>query len=119
MLDMAERKLGKHFIKEWREYRGLSLRSMANRMEAEPGVPLMSHANIQRIETYEQPYDQPFLEAASVALDCEITHLLTVDPKKEGEVIDLVRLLKAQDADLLKRLKGKDPAQIVRVLRAL
>lgn len=116
---MTERHLGRHFIREWRKYRGLSLRQLADRMEVEPGVPLMSHANLQRIELYEQPYDQQLLEAASIALECSATDLISVDPTKDGDVIDLVRLLKTRDADLLQRLKDKDPDQIVRVLRAL
>lgn len=119
MLFMAERKLGKHYIREWRAYRGLSLRRLAERMEIEPGVLLTSHANIQRIEKYEQPYAQDILEALAVALEVSATDLLSVDPTKEGEVVDLLRLIKRHDPNLLKKLKDKDPKQIVRVLNAL
>lgn len=77
-------------------------------MEAEPGVPLMSHANLGRIEKYEQPYTQELLEALAVALDCSVTDLLSVDPRKDGEVVDLLRLINEKNRD-----------QAVRVLKAL
>lgn len=94
---MQERHLGKHFLKQWREYRGLSLRKLADRMEIEPGVPVTSHANIGRIEKFQQPYSQDILEAAAVALGCSVTDILNVDPTKDGEVVDLMRLLRMKD----------------------
>jgi transcriptional regulator with XRE-family HTH domain len=99
---MENRQLGKHFLRKWRKYRGLSLRKLAERMETEPGVQLTSHANLGRIELLQQPYTQEILEAAAVALDCSVTDLLTVDPTKEGEVVDLLRLLKAKDPETVK-----------------
>ncbi len=94
---MTERHLGKHYLRQWREYRGLSLRALADRMESEPGVPLTSHANLGRIETFKQPYSQEILEAAAIALNCSVHDILEVDPTKEGEVVDLMRLLKRKD----------------------
>jgi transcriptional regulator with XRE-family HTH domain len=109
---MAERELGKHFLRQWREYRGLSLRKLADRMEIEPGVQLMSHANIGRVETFQQPYTQELLEAAAVALECSVIDLLTVDPTKDGEVVDLMRLINDKNRDqairVLKALTGTD-----------
>lgn len=99
----------KHFIRAWREYRGLSLRKFAGLLESSPGVPLMSHANIGRIEKGEQPYTQDFLEAAARALEVEPADLLTKDPTKEGEVVDLLRII----------AKRKDDEQTMAVLRAL
>lgn len=95
--DMTSRHLGKHYLRQWREYRGLSLRVLAERMESEPGVPLTSHANLGRIETQKQPYSQEIMEAAAVALNCTVRDLLDVDPTKEGEVVDLMRILKRKD----------------------
>lgn len=57
----------------------------------------MSHANLGRVETFMQPYTQELLEAAALALHCSVTDLLTVDPTKDGEVVDMVRLLRATD----------------------
>lgn len=92
---MSNRALGHHYLRAWRNYRGLSLRDLANRMEAEPGVPLMSHANIGRVEKGEQPYTQELLEAAAVALDTTVTNLLTVDPLVEDAVAQLNALLQS------------------------
>jgi transcriptional regulator with XRE-family HTH domain len=109
---MAERTLGKHFIRQWREYRGYSLRKLAAMMEREPGEQLTSHANLGRIETFEQPYTQEILEALSVALKADVVSLLTVDPNKDGEVVDLVRLITAKNRPMavrmLKVLTGED-----------
>ncbi|TPK14139.1 helix-turn-helix transcriptional regulator [Mesorhizobium sp. B2-5-11] len=105
---MAKRELGKHFIREWRKFRGLSLRRLAERMETEPGELLTSHANIQRIEKYEQPYTQEILEAIAEALEVTPIDLLAVDPTKNGEVVDLLRLINDKNRD-----------QAVRVLKAL
>lgn len=77
-------------------------------MEIEPGVPITSHANIGRIETFQQPYSQDIMEAAAVALDCTVEQILTVDPTKEGEVVDLLALL-----------RDKDPATVRAILSGL
>lgn len=105
---MSEKRFGHHYLREWRKYRGLSLRKLADRMESEPGVPVTSHANIGRIETFSQPYSQEIMEAAAIALECSVTDLLTVDPFKEGEVVDLMRMINEKNRD-----------QAIRVLRAL
>lgn len=105
---MGERRLGKHFLRQWREYRGYSLRTLANRMEVEPGVALTSHANLGRIETFQQPYSQEIMEAAAVALDCSVRDLLEVDPTKEHDVVDLMALL-----------RKKDPATVRAILEGL
>lgn len=105
---MTDRPLGKHFLRAWREYRGLSLRQLADRMEREPGVPLTSHANIGRIEKFQQPYSQEIIEAAASALGCTVVDILTVDPTKAGEVVDLLALI-----------KDKDPATVRAILMGL
>ena len=79
------------YLRQWREHRGLSLRRLAERMETEPGVELISHASLGRIEKGQQPYSQPIIEAAAVALNVSVPMLLEMDPTKEGEVVDLVR----------------------------
>lgn len=110
-LGMSSPAREKTFIRAWREYRGYSLRKFADMLESAPGVPLMSFANIGRIETGEQPYTQDFLEAAARVFGVEPAQLLTVDPTKEGEVIDLLRII-AQRKDeqtlaVLRALAGK------------
>lgn len=106
------RKYGKTFIREWREYRGLSLRRLADRMEIDGPNETISHASIGRIEKGEQPYSQPIIEALAHALNCSVTDLLSVDPTKEGEVVDLMRLINDRNRDqairVLKALTGTD-----------
>lgn len=106
-MNMVERKYSKTFIREWREHRGLSLRRLADRIEMPDGETL-SHASIGRIENGQQPYSQPILEALAHALDVEVTDLISVDPTKEGEVVDLVRLINDKNRD-----------QAIRILRAI
>lgn len=108
---MAERELGKHFLRQWREGEGLSLRALANRMEKEPGVPITSHANLGRIEKFQQPYTQEILEAAAVALGITVSDILTVDPSKEGQVVDLVRLLREKDPKTVRAILEGLPAR--------
>jgi len=88
-----------HYIRQWRKKRGLSLRKLAARMEIEPGVPLMSHANLGRIETGEQPYTQDLMEALSDALGVSVPMLIEVNPEVDGQVIDLMRLLRDKDPE--------------------
>lgn len=105
---MSEKKYGKTYIKEWRKYRGLSLRRLADRMEMDGPNETISHASLGRIENGDQPYSQPILEALAQALNCSVTDLIGVDPTKEGEVVDLMRLINEKNRD-----------QAIRVLRAL
>lgn len=94
-----DRKYGKTFIREWRQYRGLSLRRLADRLELDGPDETFSHASIGRIEKGQQPYSQPVLEALAHALNVEVHHLLSVDPTKEGQVVDLLRLLREDATD--------------------
>lgn len=103
-----QRKYGKTFIREWREYRGLSLRRLADRVELDGPTETISHASLGRIEKGDQPYSQPILEALAHALSCSVIDLLSVDPTKEGEVVDLMRLIDDRNRE-----------QAIRVLKAL
>src|SRR5687768_5850091 len=107
-MGMTERKFAKTYIKEWRKFRGLSLRRLADRLEMDGPDDTISHTSIQRIENGLQPYSQPVLEALSGALNVSVVDLISVDPTKEGEVIDLLRLINDNNRD-----------QAIRVLRAL
>ena len=98
----------KTYIKEWREFRGLSLRRLADRIEMTGPAESISYASIGRIENGVQPYSQPVIEALADALQCSVSDLLTVDPTKDGEVVDLLRLINERNRD-----------QAIRVLRAL
>lgn len=85
----------RHFIKEWRDYRGLTQEQVADRIGVSP-------TTFGRIEGNKIPYNQDFLELAADALRCEPWDLLHRDPGKVGDVVDLMRHLdeaKRQEAE--------------------
>ena len=95
---MTKRTLGKHFIKQWREYRGLSQARLAARMEEEPGGDeLISAMSLSRIERGIQPYSENLLNALSDALSCSPWELLSVNPEADGQVVDLMRFIHDMD----------------------
>jgi transcriptional regulator with XRE-family HTH domain len=63
----------RHFIRRWREHRGLSQVDLAEKI----GV---DRAHVSRVENGRRPYSQEFLEAASLALGCSPADLLIRDP---------------------------------------
>lgn len=65
-------------------------------------------ASLSRLENGKQPYSQRILEALADIYDCEPGELLQRDPTKEGDVIDLVRIMGASQRE-----------QAIAVLRAL
>ena len=100
------------YLKEWRVKRGLSLRRLAERLEAAPGGDLLiSHTSIGRIEKGQQPYSQPILEAIADALGVSASMLLEVNPDKDGDVIDITLRLNKASPELRQ--------QAVHVLEAL
>ena len=104
---MRNAALGKHYIRDWRLHRNLSLRRLADRMESEPGVELISHASLGRIETGQQPYSEPILEALSVALDVPVAHLISRKPGPDAEIVALFdKLNESQKTQALAVLKA-------------
>lgn len=87
--DMARAPRPTHYLRAWREYRGLSLRQLASRMESEPGIEIISHASLSRIENQKQEYTEEILNALAEALGVEAWMLLRVDPEKDGKIIDM------------------------------
>ena len=100
-----------HYIREWRAHRGLSLARLAARMVDESGEEMISSVSIGRIERGLQPYSQPILEALAVGLDCTVEDLLSVNPQKDGEVVDLMRIIRQLDDDRVR--------QLVKIARAI
>jgi len=72
----------RHFIKEWRKYRGLTMDRLADRLE-------ISKATLSRIESGKQPYTQDTLEALADALSCEPADLIMRDPTAPGAIWSL------------------------------
>lgn len=77
----------RHYIAEWRKKRGLSQEQLAERIEKSRGL-------ISQLESFTTRYTEETLEALADALTCEPWDLLNVNPLKEGQVIDIMDLLR-------------------------
>jgi transcriptional regulator with XRE-family HTH domain len=66
------------YIREWREYKGLTLERLAERVGERIGG--FTHASLSRIERGLQPYSQPVLEAIANALGTDPASLLMRNP---------------------------------------
>jgi transcriptional regulator with XRE-family HTH domain len=66
-----------HFIRQWREIRGLSLREVEMLGDEE-----LTYASISRIERGEQPYSEKTLKALAQVYQVEPWVLLSVNPLK-------------------------------------
>lgn len=69
----------RHFIKEWRKFRGLTQERLGERVGVE-------RSYVNKIENGKRRYDQPFLEAAAKALQCEPADLIMRDPSQPGAI---------------------------------
>ena len=70
----------RHYIREWRLHRGLTMADLAERMGA-------SRAIVSRVERGEQRYNQDLLERAAAALGVTPVDLLVRDPALAAEDI--------------------------------
>tara|TARA_B110000467_G_C17822221_1_gene215571 strand:+ start:78 stop:407 length:330 start_codon:yes stop_codon:yes gene_type:complete len=68
-----------HFIKEWREYRGLTQERLADRLDITKGA-------LSNIENGKSGYTEPMLKALAYALRCEPPDLIMRDPLKEDAI---------------------------------
>ena len=73
MCDILAMPKSGHFIREWRKHRGLTQEQLAERIG-------MDKSYLSKIESGKRRYDQPFLEAAAVVLQCEPADLIIRDP---------------------------------------
>jgi transcriptional regulator with XRE-family HTH domain len=63
----------RHFIRRWREHAGLSQEQLAEAIGKE-------RSYVSRIENGRRRYDEQFLEATALALNCSIVDLIARDP---------------------------------------
>jgi transcriptional regulator with XRE-family HTH domain len=93
----------RHYIKEWRKYRTLTQEQLAERIGK-------THGAISQLERGKIDYTQGMIEALAEALSCEPGDLLSRNPIKEGEVIDLLALLREKDPAVVRAiLEGLPP----------
>lgn len=69
----AARRWRKTFLREWREFRGRSLESVAAQMD-------MTYTQLSKIERGLYPYNQHVLEVAALEYGCTVTDLLNRKP---------------------------------------
>jgi transcriptional regulator with XRE-family HTH domain len=94
----SSRKYQRTFLREWRDYRNLTIDRLSERVE-------ISGATISRIERGLQPYSQPILEALADALGCGVADLIAHPPaQKDGELLDLVRSLPTERREQIKKI---------------
>jgi transcriptional regulator with XRE-family HTH domain len=99
-VNKPKRKRQKHFFKEWREKLGVTQDTAINRLG-------WTQSKLSRIENGKTPYDQDDLETLEEAYGISKESLLSVNPWKEGEVIDLVGIVnKMSDQDKVAALKA-------------
>lgn len=80
-------KLGRTYIAQWREFRGLSQDQLADLMGT-------SGATVSRVESGRSPYSQDFLEVAAEALGCTAADLISRDPRTPfGDIEHAIQLL--------------------------
>lgn len=77
----------RHYIKEWRDFRGFTQERLAERVGLTAGA-------ISQLERGLTGYTQPTIEALADALNCEPGDLLDRNPLVEGQVVDLVSRLR-------------------------
>jgi transcriptional regulator with XRE-family HTH domain len=69
----APRRWRKTFLRDWREFRGLSLESVSAQMG-------LTHGQLSKIERGLHPYSQHVLEVAALEYGCSVPDLLSRAP---------------------------------------
>lgn len=95
-------KIVDHFLREWREYRGLSQERLAARIEATAGL-------ISQIETGKTKLTEERLGLLAIALQCDPGDILSRDPN--GPDYQLWRIIKG--------LPPQEQEQALRIIKAL
>ena len=90
-----------YFFRAWREFRSLTQEQLAERVG-------MSISSVSQIETGAQGFTDSTLRAFAEGLGVDPGDLLSHDPRVEGAVVDLMRLIRT-----------KDPVTILAIVRGL
>ena len=95
----------RHFLKEWREFRGIGQRALAKMIDT-------SHVSIGRYERYETPPDLEILGRIAEALRTDIPSLLARHPEQtEGAWARWMQLDDGQRMFLISLLTGGSRAK--------
>ncbi len=97
-----------HFMRQWRDYRRLSLDAMSEAIVALTELNGgLSKASLSRIETGKTPYTRDTLEAYAIVLGCEPVDLLSRPPTDPEGLWTI-----------FSRLRDDDKARAAAMLRA-
>lgn len=83
----------RHYVKEWRVYRGLSQDQLADRVDKSRGL-------ISQIEIGLTSLTEDMKHAIADALSCAPWDLDRVNPMKEGVLVDITDALKGQPPEI-------------------
>jgi len=87
------RKLTRTFLKEWRDYRGLTQEQAAERLN-------VSRTLLSKIENAKSPYTQGFMEAAAEAYRADVADLIMRDPNSPiWSIYDTLKALPRADQE--------------------
>lgn len=93
----------RQYVKEWRQYRGLTQDQLAERIDKSRGL-------VAQIESGLTDLTGDTLHALAFALRCEPSDLLRINPLKEGAVVDISDLLRGatpeQQSEALGYVRG-------------
>ena len=87
----------RHYLKEWRNRRGLTQDQLADRVDCSRGLISQYEKGITEIP-------EGMVYALAHALSIEPGDIFNVNPERAGEVIDLMRLLKDADPSVQKEI---------------
>lgn len=87
----------RHYLKEWRNHRHLTQDQLADRVDCSRGLISQYEKGITEIP-------EGMVYALADALSTEPGDIFNVNPLKEGEVVDLLRLLKDADPSVQKEI---------------
>ena len=93
------RTLQRHFLREWRQFRGLSQEAAASRLE-------LDRTTLSKIERGKVPYDQRLLEIAAEAYNCSPADLVMRDPSQANAMWSIWENLRAAPAEDQRRVQA-------------
>lgn len=83
----------RHYVKQWREYRGLTQEQLADRVDKSRGL-------ISQIESGTTGLAEDMIYALAEAFRCAPGDLFRVNPLKEGIIVDITDALQGKPADV-------------------
>lgn len=88
------------YLKEWRKASGKTQGQVVTMLAGmeDDNLP-KTEASLSRLENGKQPYSERVLLALADIYGCEPWELIGRNPEKEGELVDLVRILNEREKE--------------------